>query len=65
MVFSRSLIFYIVKCDNCGRIERVLGDNFMSYNSAQAVRSIGWSFGKDKRTYCPLCRKHRLQDKYK
>ncbi|MBO4252246.1 MAG: hypothetical protein J5911_06280 [Clostridia bacterium] len=65
MIGSYNIHIFVCKCDNCGRIERVEQDNIRAYNAAQAARSIGWSFGKDKKTYCPLCRKMRQQDNYR
>ena len=65
MIGSYTIHIFVCKCDNCGRIVQVKEDNIRAYNAAQAARSIGWSFGKDKKTYCPLCRKQRLKDNYK
>ncbi|MBQ6921914.1 MAG: hypothetical protein IJQ66_02375 [Clostridia bacterium] len=65
MIGSYTIQIFVIQCDNCGRTERVEKDNIRAYNAAQAARSIGWSFGKDKKTYCPLCRKQKLQDNYK
>ena len=35
-----------------------------AYNAAQAVRSIGWSYGKDKSVYCDKCRLKRWNDRH-
>ena len=32
------------------------------YNGAQAVRSLGWSFGKDGKLLCDECRKENYKD---
>lgn len=51
-------------CDQCKAIVSV--DKAPSiYNGAQAVRSIGWSFGKDGRVLCKKCRQQNFEDKYK
>jgi hypothetical protein len=45
-----------IECDVCGRTASVRKDSENIYNAAQAVRSIGWSFGKDKTIKCAQCR---------
>ena len=43
-------------CDECGTVRDVEKNFDKIYNGAQAVRSLGWSFGKDKRVLCDKCR---------
>lgn len=43
-------------CDKCGAVRDVEKDYDKIYNGAQAVRSLGWSFGKDKIVLCSKCR---------
>lgn len=47
---------FLCKCDDCGRVEYVEKDYDKIYNGAQAVRSLGWSFGKTGRVRCSSCR---------
>ena len=64
-VFSYSTKIYVCKCDVCGKTEHVeenLSANI--YNGAQAVRSLKWSFGKDKRVKCDKCRRKEWNDHY-
>ena len=56
---------FLCKCDRCGRIEHVEKNYDKNYNGAQAVRSLGWSFGKDKTVKCDRCRRASLYDNYK
>lgn len=55
---------YVCICDKCGNIREV-ERKFKIYNSAQAVRSLGWSFGKDGSIFCTLCRKRNMNDRYR
>lgn len=49
--------YYVIKCDVCGKSEVVERDfDHGVYNGAQAVRSLGWSYGRDKRVMCKDCR---------
>lgn len=52
------------KCDCCGQHEYVEKDYDKIYNGAQAVRSLGWSFGKSGRVLCSKCRRSAWNDKY-
>lgn len=63
-VYSKSILYYSCICDKCGKYEQVRESNTI-YNRAQAVRSLGWSYGKDKSVLCNYCRKANLNDKYK
>lgn len=67
MVSSYSKLIYVCVCDNCKckeSVEAVSSKNI--YNKAQAVRSIGWSFGRDgKTTYCNYCRYDNYRNKSK
>ena len=67
MVTSYGVLIYVCQCDNCKQVERVQKDfSKKIYNRAQAVRSLGWSFGEDGKTVvCANCRKHNLKDKYR
>lgn len=58
MVTSYTKLFYVCICDNCKKVHTVEKDlNNKIYNRAQAVRSIGWSFGEDGKTVmCDRCR---------
>lgn len=56
---------FFCQCDCCGRIEYVEKDFDKIYNGAQAARSLGWSFGKDKVIKCDRCRRPAHFDKYK
>ena len=59
-----TITVYVCICDECGKKQHV-EKNLNIYNSAQAVRSIGWSFGKDRSIFCDLCRKRRMNDRYR
>ena len=64
MVKLCSVKFYYCVCDECkthASVERCEG----MYNGAQAVRSLGWSYGKDGKTLCQSCRQKNCFDKYK
>ena len=53
-------------CDYCGTMQDVEKNYDNIYNGAQAVRSLGWSFGKDKSVKCNKCRRsNSFYDKYK
>lgn len=62
-----SVHVYICVCDDCGKRIEVEEDILNGiYNGAQAVRSLGWSFGKDKSVKCDKCRRsNSFYDKYK
>lgn len=64
MICSFSVVYYFCKCDYCGSVRKVEKTEKI-YNGAQAVRSLGWSFGKDSKVRCVLCRKFRIVDKYR
>ncbi len=57
MVYSYTKLFYHCICDVCEKFELVDGSSANIYNSAQAVRSIGWSFGRDGIIKCNYCRR--------
>ena len=64
-VSSYSVHVFVCTCDVCGKrvdVEESLNNNI--YNGAQAVRSLGWSFGQDKSVRCGKCRRYYV-DKYK
>lgn len=63
-VNSYTLHIYVCKCDVCGKIKEVKENYPRIYNGAQAVRSLGWSFGKDKNVKCSDCRKRAYNDHY-
>ena len=58
MVSSYSIRVYVCCCDDCGRVQQVRSDTALNIkNGAYAVRSIGWSFGRDGKTViCDKCR---------
>ena len=65
MVFNISKHYFKCFCDKCGLMVEVEENIFIGiYNGAQAARSLGWSFGKDRRCFCSSCRKMRLVDKH-
>ena len=57
--------YYVCTCDECGAQGRVEKDYDKVYNPAQAVRELGWSYGKDKRVKCKACRMHEPWDCHK
>ncbi len=59
-VSSYSVHVFVCKCDDCERLEEV-EESPEIYNGAQAVRSLGWSFGKDKSVKCDKCRMDNFQ----
>ena len=63
-VGSFTVRYYICKCDACGKVETVEGSEAI-YKAAQAVRSLGWSYGKDRSVKCHECRMHEYGDNYK
>ena len=64
-VSSYSVHVFVCICDDCGARADVEESRLNGiYNGAQAVRSLGWSFGQDKSVRCGKCRR-RYVDKYK
>lgn len=64
-VISYTLHIYVCKCDVCGKTEQVEENHDKGiYNRAQAVRSLRWSYGKDKSVKCNNCRKTAWNDHY-
>ena len=63
MVVYYTIPVYNCHCDVCGKFEQVYDYNSNKiYNGAQAVRSLGWSFGKDGKTVkCDKCRTKRTK----
>lgn len=62
-VSSYSVHVYVCTCDKCGKREEVK-ETERIYNGAQAVRSLGWKFGKDKSVKCSECRSKDWDDHY-
>lgn len=62
---SYSVHVFVCTCDVCGCREEVKENINGVYNGAQAVRSLGWSFGKDKVVKCDKCRKTAWGDMYR
>lgn len=62
-VYSSSVLYYSCICDKCSKYETVQESETI-YNRAQAVRSLGWSYGKDKSVLCDICRKMNYGDNY-
>lgn len=65
MVRAYSVHIFICTCDICHRTVEVAEDYNKIYNGAQAVRSLGWSYGKDKSVKCDKCRKQYRHDGYR
>lgn len=63
-VGSFRVLYYVCKCDICGKISEAIEGSTAIYNSAQAARSIGWSFGKDGKVHCEECRRRDWNDRY-
>ncbi|MDE7181504.1 MAG: hypothetical protein K2O41_00545 [Clostridia bacterium] len=63
-VGSYSVHVFVCTCDVCGARSEV-EETTKIYNGAQAVRSLGWSFGKDKRVKCSKCRQTSWGDMYR
>lgn len=61
MVSYYTIPVYLCICDICGKVKRIEKDYSSNiYNGAQAVRSLGWSFGRDGKTVkCTNCRAKR------
>ena len=62
-VYSLKRTDYVCKCDECGKMA-IVPESTENYNAAQAVRSLGWSYGKDKSVYCKKCRLKRWNDRH-
>lgn len=62
-VYSIKQIHYICKCDSCSKME-IVPETTEIYNRAQAVRSLGWSYGKNKSVLCDICRKKNFRDRH-
>lgn len=60
-----SVHVFVYTCDICGKVEQVEENYHTAYNAAQAVRSIGWSYGKDKSVKCDVCRQSEHRDRHK
>ena len=60
-----SVHVFVCTCDKCGKREDVQENPSVVYNGAQAVRSLGWSYGKDKRVLCDKCRQGNWLDNYR
>ena len=57
MVYSYTRLYYVCICDICNRTLEVCGASDEIYNRAQAVRSLGWSFGNNGKIKCSFCRR--------
>ncbi len=64
-VSTHNIPHWFLICDGCDEIKVIKKKDLKAYNGAQAARSLGWSFGKDGKTYCTTCRKYNHHDKYK
>lgn len=62
-VYSIKHTDYICRCDRCHK-KVIVPETKDIYNGAQAVRSLGWSYGKDKSVYCDKCRKENRNDRH-
>lgn len=64
-VRTYSVHVYVCVCDDCGkRIDVEENSTIGIYNTAQAVRSLGWSFSRYGEVRCEKYRRHYF-DKYK
>lgn len=64
-VHTTSVHYFHCTCDKCGKEMTVAEDRRIGiYNAAQAVRSLGWSYGKDKSVFCFDCRRNNRCDNY-
>ena len=63
-VYSVKQIHYVCRCDRCHKMA-IVPEGKEIYNGAQAVRSLGWSYGKDKSVIFDICRRQNHFDKYK
>ena len=63
-VCLENIPYYLCICNKCKKYKKV-EPNKKIYNGAQAVRSLGWSFGKDQSVFCDICRKKNHNDHYK
>lgn len=61
----KNIPLYECQCDICGVTVTVEKDYQKIYNGAQAVRSLGWSYGKDGSVRCVNCRATRIVDRYR
>lgn len=64
-VSTYSVHVFVCRCDKCGKERQVKEDYDTAYNAAQAVRSLGWSYGKDKSVKCDMCRQSEKHDRHK
>ena len=64
MIVSYSKTYYQCVCDNCKNFI-VVEKTTDIYNRAQAVRSVGWSYAKNRTVLCKKCRKHNVSDNYR
>ena len=60
-VHSKTIIetTYTITCDFCYRCEKVVVSRcygYDIYNCRQAVRSLGWSYGRNNLVKCSNCR---------
>lgn len=63
-VGSYTVRYYVVQCDECG-LSAEIRQRENTYSGAQAVRFLGWSYGKDGRIKCPKCRENNKYDRHK
>jgi hypothetical protein len=65
MVIGYNIRVFRCICDQCKARHDVLENEAEGiYNGAQAVRSLGWSYGKDKSVKCAACRRGSPNDHY-
>ncbi len=62
-VQSKIIKIYVCTCDKCGVVREIEKTDEL-YNAAQAVRSIGWKYGKDGSIKCAECRRNDWDDHY-
>lgn len=57
---TRIYTIYDIKCDCCGRETRLSTFNiFDVHNCRDAVRYLDWSYGRDNKIRCNICRCHK------
>ena len=55
MVSSYRKTFFVCECDLCG-LTLVIEKSSKVYNRAQAARSFGFSYGRNRKCYFKYCR---------
>lgn len=63
-IISYTVHIFLCTCDKCGK-QKEVPQNIIHgiYNGAQAVRSLGWSFGQRGEIKCNICRRSNKYDR--